>query len=224
MNRSESITKLAPALAKAQGKIEGAVKDSTNTFFNNSKYADLSSVMDAIREAMRENGLAYVQPLSTQENRWYIETVIIHESGEWISSGQCEIVIKDKTNPQSFGSAVTYFRRYCLTSMVGVAQVDDDGNAANHSQNYPPQAKAPKEKPAVKRQAQAPLSAMEKMELGKWVLPEGKFKGKKLGDIPQEIALAYREDMMNNFGDIDAMPEAAFKIFDNITAYYSELI
>lgn len=220
MNKSESITKIAPALAKAQGKIEGAIKDSTNTFFNNAKYADLSSVMDAIRDAMKENELAYVQPLSTIENRWYIETVIIHASGEWISSGQCEIVIKDKTNPQSFGSAVTYFRRYCLTSMVGVAQVDDDGNFASQSQHHPPAVK----KPAVKRQPQVALSAMEKMELGKWVLPDGKYKGKKLGDIPQEEALSYRAEMLRSFGNIDAMPDAAFKIFDNLSEYYSELI
>jgi hypothetical protein len=129
MKHSESIKEIAAALSVAQGKVKGAVKDSQNPFFKSS-YADLGSVMDAIRDAFSEQGLSYIQPLCSEGEKYFIETAIMHKSGEWLTSDRIEVIIKDKTNPQAFGSSVTYFRRYSLCSMVGIAQVDDDGNAA----------------------------------------------------------------------------------------------
>lgn len=129
MNHSESIKELATALAKAQGSMKGALKDTKNEFFK-SKYADLASVVEAIRAAFSENGLSYVQTTEPSEkNEVRIETLILHSSGEWLSSGVLSMPVT-KTDAQGYGSALTYARRYSLSAAAGVAPEDDDGNAA----------------------------------------------------------------------------------------------
>jgi hypothetical protein len=129
--QSEQINELAGALAKAQGKITGALKDSANPFFK-SKYADLASVWDACRGALSENGLAVVQLTESDDSGVYVITTLAHSSGQWMRS-RLRLTPKDST-PQGMGSAITYGRRYALAAMVGVAQVDDDGNAASGRQ------------------------------------------------------------------------------------------
>lgn len=126
--QSESINELAAALAKAQGKITGALKDSDNPFFK-SRYADLASVWDACRAALSKNGLAVIQLAESDETGVSVSTTLAHSSGQWIRS-RLHLRPKDGT-PQGMGSAITYGRRYALAAMVGVAQVDDDGNAAS---------------------------------------------------------------------------------------------
>jgi hypothetical protein len=129
MNKSESIAALAAALARAQGSMKGAVKDSANPFFK-SKYADLASVVESIRSSFSANGLSYiqtVQPSDRDEVR--VETMILHASGEWISCGVLALPVS-KVDAQGYGSALTYARRYSLSAAVGVAPEDDDGNAA----------------------------------------------------------------------------------------------
>ena len=129
MNKSESIKELATALSKAQGEIKGAVKDSSNPFFK-SKYADLSSVVEAIRESFSKNGLSYSQHVEpTERDEVRVETMILHSSGEWMSCGVLALPVA-KSDAQGFGSALTYARRYGLSAAVGVAPEDDDGNAA----------------------------------------------------------------------------------------------
>lgn len=125
-NRSDSIGELAAALSLAQGEIVGAIKDSTNPFFN-STYADLASVWDAVRGPLTRNGLAVIQTTEIGEQVELV-TTLAHKSGEWVR-GSCPIFAK-ALDPQSVGSAITYARRYGLASIVGVAQIDDDGNAA----------------------------------------------------------------------------------------------
>lgn len=126
--QSESIKELATALSKAQAQIEGAKKDSANPFFK-SKYADLSSVVEAIRKALADNGLAYVQISHDKDGAAAIETQILHSSGEWLSCGIVSVPVS-KQDAQGFGSAMTYARRYSLSAAFGVAPEDDDGNAA----------------------------------------------------------------------------------------------
>ena len=128
MEKSESIKELATALAKAQGSMKGALKDSANPFFK-SKYADLASVVEAVREALGANGLSYVQIAHDAEHAAKIETVIMHSSGEWLSCGSVGVPVS-KDDAQGFGSAMTYARRYSLSAAFGVAPEDDDGNAA----------------------------------------------------------------------------------------------
>lgn len=126
--QSPSIAKLAEALAKAQGKIKGATKDTENPFFK-SKYADLASIWDACREHLAAQGLAVIQTMANGVGNVTIITTLAHSSGEWIRGDLTLKPVKD--DPQGVGSAITYGRRYALAAMVGVAPDDDDGNAAS---------------------------------------------------------------------------------------------
>lgn len=124
----ELLKELATALSKAQGEMKGAIKDSANPFFK-SKYADLSSVVEAIREPLAKHGLSYVQLVREHENAASVETMILHSSGEWLLCGPVSVPVT-KADAQGFGSAMTYARRYSLSAAFGVAPEDDDGNAA----------------------------------------------------------------------------------------------
>lgn len=121
------IAELAAALCKAQSQMEGAKKDANNPHFK-SKYADLASVWDAIREPLTKNGLSVVQLLRSIQGGVEVETILMHSSGQQISD--VFAVPASKNDAQGYGSAATYARRYALMAMVGVAPEDDDGNAA----------------------------------------------------------------------------------------------
>jgi hypothetical protein len=130
MNKSESIANLATALAMAQMNIKGAIKDSNNPFFK-SKYADLSSVVEAIRPAFGQCGLSYIQRVEpSDKDEVRVETILLHASGEWLSCGVLNLPVS-KADAQGYGSALTYARRYSLAAACGVAPEDDDGNAAS---------------------------------------------------------------------------------------------
>lgn len=128
VEHTPDISSLVAALAVAQGKITGALKDSANPFFK-SKYADLASVWDACRSALSENGLAVIQQAEADAEGVLVTTTLAHSSGQWTRS-TLRLIPKDGS-PQGVGSAITYGRRYALAAAVGVAQVDDDGNAAS---------------------------------------------------------------------------------------------
>ncbi len=130
MNKSDTIGKLSKALTAVQSQIRPALKDSDNPFFK-SKYADLNSVWETARELLAKNGLAVIQGNTVGEmGTIIVETVLSHESGEWIQSSLSLPLAKH--DPQGVGSAITYGRRYGLSAIVGiVADVDDDANAAS---------------------------------------------------------------------------------------------
>ena len=140
MHHSEGIGKLAEALAKAQSQFENAVKDSENPFFK-SNYADLTSVFEACRSQLAENGLSVAQPFGFAEDGIpIVYTILMHTSGEWIRG---HIKMKPtKMDPQGIGSALTYARRYSLESMLGIARedADDDGNEASKEEKKKPSA------------------------------------------------------------------------------------
>lgn len=127
MEQSENINELAAALAKAQGQITGALKDSSNPFFK-SKYADLASCWDACRKPLSENGLAVIQSTAEKDGHLYVVTTLAHASGQWMR-GWLPVKTKDDS-PQGQGSGLTYARRYALAAIVGLAQIDDDAEAA----------------------------------------------------------------------------------------------
>jgi hypothetical protein len=145
MPQSESIAKLADALCKAQAMMKPAVKDTENPFFK-SKYADLASVWDAIREPLQKNGLSITQlPMAVGVDQIGVRTVLMHASGEWVDSSFYLTPLKRRpkpdpktpdvdltpfVDPQSAGSAITYARRYALAAIMGVCTEDDDGEAA----------------------------------------------------------------------------------------------
>lgn len=138
MNKSETLTKLAPALFKAQSVMAGAVKGASNPFFK-SKYANLEEVIRVVKDAFSQNGLTFVQFPVSQEGYAGVETIIMHESGEFISN---EFYLKcAKADPQGMGSAITYARRYGLQAAAGIPSEDDDGNEAS----APPKEMKPEE-------------------------------------------------------------------------------
>lgn len=127
MSQSEQINELAKALSAAQAEITGAKMDSKNPFFK-TDYADLSSVWNACRVPLSKNGLAIMQTLDETEGRTVLITTLAHSSGQWIKS-RLPLVI-NKNDPQAVGAAITYARRYALSSLVGVCPVDDDAESA----------------------------------------------------------------------------------------------
>ena len=139
---SETIQNDAPrkafyaALAKAQAKIEGALKDKTNPGFK-SKYADLGAVWEACREPLTSNGIAVMQfPDYDAENGIVsLQTILTHTDG-YDKDFMLSIPVS-KRDAQGIGSAITYARRYALMAAVGIAPEDDDGNAAVSGNGVP---------------------------------------------------------------------------------------
>jgi hypothetical protein len=136
MKTSETIGKLAEALAKAQPEMGNAAFDAINPHFK-SKYATLASVRDAVTMPLAANGLAIVQLTSEGDGKMIVHTRLMHSSGEWIESAYP--IINDVNKPQAMGSALTYARRYSLASICSIAsEQDDDGNAAQeHGKSAP---------------------------------------------------------------------------------------
>lgn len=124
---SDSLAKIAPAIVKAQSKMGNALKDSNNPFFK-SKYADLNAVREAVLPAFNENGISVLQPTVFHEGKKFVQTILIHESGEFFS-GLTEILSAKELNAQEQGSGISYARRYGLQSLANVGAEDDDGNA-----------------------------------------------------------------------------------------------
>jgi hypothetical protein len=120
---------LAAAFIKAKRAFGPALKDKTNPAFR-SKYADLGACIDAVEEALLANGIAFIQETSKDETGVTVETVFLHESGEERRCGVLHVPAA-KQDPQGYGSALTYARRYSLMAACGIAPEDDDGNAAS---------------------------------------------------------------------------------------------
>lgn len=129
--QNASISKdFAAALVAAQGAIEGAKKGKANPAFR-SKYADLGACWDACREALQENGIAVLQfPTSSPPGFVGLRTILVHgPTGETLSD-EYTTPLKDASNAQAMGSAITYARRYALCAVIGICPEDDDGDAA----------------------------------------------------------------------------------------------
>jgi hypothetical protein len=125
MIKSESIKNLAAALVKFQGSMGKIIKGENNPFFK-SKYASLSNILDAIQGPLAEAGLSFVQLPDDGK----LTTLLMHTSGEWIEASYTIRPVKD--DPQGWGSAITYARRYSLGAALGLnIDDDDDGNAAS---------------------------------------------------------------------------------------------
>lgn len=125
---SSETTKLAKALIQVQRNLQPASRDSLNPF-TNSNYASLNSVMDSCREALLTNGVWLTQyPVPAEPGFLGLVTKLVHaESGQWQSSHA--VVPLPKNDPQGFGIAMTYIRRYSVSAMLGIVTEDDtDGN------------------------------------------------------------------------------------------------
>lgn len=120
---------IAKAFIEAQKEMGNAVKDSKNPFFK-SDYADLNSVREACIPSLNKHNIAVIQPICHIENKNYVKTILLHESGETIESFT-EIVYSKQNDAQAQGSGITYARRYGLQSLVCIGAEDDDGNKAS---------------------------------------------------------------------------------------------
>ena len=130
MNHSEQINEIATALSKMQAQLTPAIKDSSNPFFK-SKYADLTSVWEACRTPLTNNGLSVTQTMEDRDGRIILITTLMHTSGQWIRSVLPILWGKGSGNEaQALGAGISYMRRYALSSILGVVQDDDDGNSA----------------------------------------------------------------------------------------------
>jgi hypothetical protein len=111
-----------------QSELKPVKKSSDNPFFK-SKYADLSTVLESVRELIQKNNFILTQRLTVINDNQALVTELIHKSGESLSS--VSLINPEKYTPQAFGSAITYMRRYSLIALLGISTEDDDGNAAS---------------------------------------------------------------------------------------------
>lgn len=201
--RSLDIGKLAGALAKAQGCITGALKDSANPFFK-SKYADLAACWDACRKPLSENGLAVIQTPELGGEFVGIATLLVHESGEWIRS---RLPMKPKDfSPQAVGSTMTYARRYALAAMVGLAQVDDDAESAQQRGNEPARPDPKKVKEYAKRLQEALDVGLDQavLDIHNEIVDDEAFYREAWAQIPSGARRAIKEVIARAKGEHQA--------------------
>lgn len=180
MKTSESIKQLSAALLKAQRSIKFAAKDAKNPHFK-STYADLPAVIDAIKPALNDAGIVFLQTFSPSETGFIaVTTRLMHETGEWIED--TATVPLPKSDPQGYGSAATYARRYSLAAITGLYQDDDDGNAASNTK--PAQIAKVTAKQAADLQALADEVGADVAAFLRYVSTQLRTEIKKLSDIP----------------------------------------
>lgn len=214
---SGELAPLFEALAKAQAEIDPAIKRSNNPHFR-SRYADLSTVLDAILPPLNRHGLALLQLVGeTVDNSVSLTTVLSHSSGAMLStSSSCPL--GRGGGPQGAGSGLTYLRRYAAQAIVGLPTADDDGNAAQQPvtasskpQTAPKKKSAPKAKKKVKA---APKPKQSKQHDPSFSAVRGSFAAtcKDIGTNYEELAFICEElgrprpSMMN--------PEQRSKLID----------
>ena len=156
---------IANALLKAQAMMSNATKGSNNPYFK-SKYADLNSVREAVIPPLTSCGIVVLQPIVSLEGKNYVKTMLIHaESGESID-GLTEIICKSNSDPQQYGSGITYARRYGLQSLVCIGAEDDDGEGANGRGKTDKQFQQTSSKIMSDKQLQQAIEKITKGDLG----------------------------------------------------------
>ncbi len=146
MKTSENIQDIAKAMSLAQQQLKPAAKDSVNPHYK-SKYSDISSVWDAIREPIASNGLTIWQDVTTQDKTVSVTTRIVHSSGQWVEFGPL-CVPMSKMDAHGVGSAISYGKRYALCAAIGVVSADEDDDA-NHAVNKPNSSTYAKKSPEI---------------------------------------------------------------------------
>lgn len=191
MKTSESLTALAPALVKASAELKAIVKDSTNPHFR-STYASLDTIIDTVRPVLAKHGLALVQgansPHTDEHGRlsaFTVETMLLHASGEYIAN--TVVMPVGKADPQGTAAAVTYGRRYSLSSLLCLATDEDqDGNDAM------PTPKARAQEYAKAAPAKGPLA-----------------------ETVQQVTKAAQQPQPTAIGEDPACPTCGGKMWDN---------
>jgi hypothetical protein len=185
------------ALVKAQKEFGPALKTSTNPHFR-TKYAALDACIEAVIDALNNNGIMLMQQTHLCEDGVIVETTFLHESGQQFSAGKLHIPAS-KHDPQGFGGALTYARRYSLQAACGIAPEDDDANKATASYI---ESKKVEPKLAIK-QALKPVDKVTSGKGGEWniVLKEredGDWAGAIMDAVNVALELAKSADDVNN--------------------------
>jgi hypothetical protein len=129
INHSEQLANLAAALLKAQKAIGHAMKSADNPYYK-SRYADLTVVIDSVKEPLNENGISFLQAVDENgEGKPVVDTILLHDSGQYLST-RTPVFCKKPDDPQAFGSGVTYSKRYALQAILGLPTEDDDAEGA----------------------------------------------------------------------------------------------
>ena len=204
MRTSETTAEIGAALAAAQSSIEHVGKGKTVQIPTKSgkitfKYADLGSLIDCVRAAFAEHGLSFMQNIEPAQHGLTVSTLVLHRTGEWVE-GASVPVGANIADPKSVGSAITYARRYSLATIAGIAQVDDDGQAAAAS---PPKREAkPKADPleARKQAARERVAALPDAKVGElraWMQEQGisgrDMTAEQLAQVEKALATAEHE-------------------------------
>lgn len=153
MRTSDQIDAVVAALVKAHADFKPVVREVTGQVGQNRnyKYADLAGVLDSTQPALLKHGIVIIQGPDAETES--MVTRLCHTSGQWIETAY---PLAKYDRPQDFGSQLTYARRYSIMGLLGVAQEDDDGAAAQHAQrpaaaSQPPaKAQPPAAAPAAK--------------------------------------------------------------------------
>ena len=182
--------KIASALVKAQRQFAPALKTATNPHFK-SKYADLSACVEAVLDSLNAAGVFLMQRQHPNEGGVSIETIFVHESGETLSAGILSVPAA-KQDPQGYGSALTYARRYSLMAACGIAPEDDDGNAAS-------KAKRP-DKPAVAHSGPAIAFSELTPDWQAWVTDWARDVANLLEQAGPQAAVTFIKETMEKEG------------------------
>ena len=161
METSETKAELFKAFANFKKKLKQPLKDANNPFFK-SKYVPLENVVQVVDEAMTDTGLSYTQGIADLEEGYLrVDTIILHESGEYMIIKGSKVK-PTKLDPQSAGSAITYARRYSLSTALGIASdPDDDGNGASQQAKNNQQSKNTQQPKAQLKQPEITLDAVK---------------------------------------------------------------
>ena len=151
--------KIAAAFVRAKRAFGPALKDKKNPAFR-SKYADLGACLEAVDAALLAEGIALVHETAESDSGVIVETVLLHESGEVLRFGKLHVPAA-KQDPQGYGSALTYARRYSLMAACGIAPEDDDGNAASDAKQRQDEEKATALLDALRAAAMGGTSALK---------------------------------------------------------------
>ena len=211
MKTSDNLDKLAADLTLAQAEMGGAVKDSTNPFFN-AKYSSLTSVWKACKDALHKYGFSVIQSPIDVDGRIGVETMLLHKSGQFIRD-RYTLGVKKQNDPQADGSSISYSRRYALAAFVGICPEDDDAEKSM-ARNQPQKTyTAPKNSPNQAMNGKAETGPRTDEQFNK-ILEIGKKNNLSKADVGNMVkhhtngaALMYAgaEYIINNF---DAVADA----------------
>ena len=188
MQKSDSIKAIAKALITFHVKVEKIPKDANNPFFK-SRYASLSAILDAISDPLNESELSFCQFPSGDHG---LTTLLMHVSGEWISS---EYTMKPtKDDPQGVGSAITYQRRYALAAILGLnIDEDDDGNEASKPAEKKQEAKPEDDKPWLNKGSKEYVAAVNRLQKGTATIQQIKEHFKLSKDVYANLEACTKE-------------------------------